>query len=120
MFGRAWPLRAPVRDGYVPTWPQLSNSNNVPCTVGCFSTICLYHLISTSQLPIDFHCLIIELINLMSIFIYLRTTNSLFSYKKKKLLIISCLVKKQKLIAKLQNDVNSPEIENVLKLVRET
>jgi hypothetical protein len=33
MFGRAWPLRAPVRDGYVPTWPQLINSNNVPCTV---------------------------------------------------------------------------------------
>ncbi|KAF1868475.1 hypothetical protein Lal_00008282 [Lupinus albus] len=32
MFGRAWPLRAPVRDGIVPTWPQLSNSNNVPCT----------------------------------------------------------------------------------------
>ncbi|GLT70900.1 hypothetical protein SLA2020_429520 [Shorea laevis] len=32
MFGRAWPLRAPVRDGIVPTWPQLINSNNVPCT----------------------------------------------------------------------------------------
>lgn len=33
MFGRAWPLRAPVRDGIVPTWPQLLNSNSVPCTV---------------------------------------------------------------------------------------
>ncbi|GAB2298159.1 Serine carboxypeptidase-like 20 [Dionaea muscipula] len=34
MFGRAWPLRAPVRDGIVPTWPQLaiSDSNSVPCT----------------------------------------------------------------------------------------
>ncbi|CAL5333837.1 hypothetical protein CsSME_00015950 [Camellia sinensis var. sinensis] len=32
MFGRAWPLRAPVRDGIVPTWPQLLQSNNVPCT----------------------------------------------------------------------------------------
>ncbi|XP_010251666.1 PREDICTED: serine carboxypeptidase-like 20 [Nelumbo nucifera] len=32
MFGRAWPLRAPVRDGYVPTWPQLMNSGSVPCT----------------------------------------------------------------------------------------
>lgn len=32
MFGRAWPLRAPVRDGIVPTWPQLLNSNSVPCT----------------------------------------------------------------------------------------
>lgn len=33
MFGRAWPLRAPVRDGLVPTWPQLMNSEEVPCTV---------------------------------------------------------------------------------------
>lgn len=33
MFGRAWPLRAPVRDGYVPTWPQLLNGEEVPCTV---------------------------------------------------------------------------------------
>ncbi|KAK9756279.1 hypothetical protein RND81_01G086500 [Saponaria officinalis] len=32
MFGRAWPLRAPVRPGFVPTWPQLSNSGSVPCT----------------------------------------------------------------------------------------
>ncbi|XVF32063.1 hypothetical protein REPUB_Repub17cG0049700 [Reevesia pubescens] len=32
MFGRAWPFRAPVRDGIVPTWPQLLNSRNVPCT----------------------------------------------------------------------------------------
>ncbi|KAL8137162.1 hypothetical protein V2J09_003163 [Rumex salicifolius] len=31
MFGRAWPYRAPVRDGYVPTWPELSNSDSVPC-----------------------------------------------------------------------------------------
>nr|AFK39478.1 unknown [Lotus japonicus] len=32
MFGRAWPLRAPVREGIVPTWPQLMDSNDVPCT----------------------------------------------------------------------------------------
>lgn len=32
MFGRAWPLRAPVRDGIVPTWPEILNSGNVPCT----------------------------------------------------------------------------------------
>ncbi|KAJ1427872.1 Serine carboxypeptidase, histidine active site [Sesbania bispinosa] len=32
MFGRAWPLRAPVRDGIVPTWPELMNSADVPCT----------------------------------------------------------------------------------------
>ncbi|KAL3616297.1 Serine carboxypeptidase-like 20 [Castilleja foliolosa] len=34
MFGRAWPFRAPVKEGYVPTWPELmdSHSNSVPCT----------------------------------------------------------------------------------------
>ncbi|GFQ00149.1 serine carboxypeptidase 1 [Phtheirospermum japonicum] len=32
MFGRAWPLRAPVKKGYVPTWPQLMDSDSVPCT----------------------------------------------------------------------------------------
>ncbi|XWS75996.1 hypothetical protein CRYUN_Cryun01aG0139700 [Craigia yunnanensis] len=32
IFGRAWPLRAPVRDGIVPTWPQLLNSQSAPCT----------------------------------------------------------------------------------------
>ncbi|GLU08053.1 hypothetical protein SLE2022_249820 [Rubroshorea leprosula] len=31
MFGRAWPFRAPVRDGIVPTWPELLNSLSVPC-----------------------------------------------------------------------------------------
>lgn len=30
MFGRSWPLRAPVRDGRVPTWPEIENG--VPCT----------------------------------------------------------------------------------------
>ncbi|CAL0302827.1 unnamed protein product [Lupinus luteus] len=32
MFGRAWPLGAPVDDGYVPSWPQLSAGGYVPCT----------------------------------------------------------------------------------------
>lgn len=31
IFGRAWPLRAPVRDGRVPTWPEIANSASVPC-----------------------------------------------------------------------------------------
>ncbi|GLT64798.1 hypothetical protein SLA2020_372680 [Shorea laevis] len=31
MFGRAWPFRAPVRDGIVPTWPELLDSLSVPC-----------------------------------------------------------------------------------------
>ncbi|KAM0935779.1 putative carboxypeptidase C [Dioscorea sansibarensis] len=30
MFGRSWPLRAPVRAGRVPTWPEIENI--VPCT----------------------------------------------------------------------------------------
>lgn len=33
MFGRAWPYQAPVRDGIVPTWPQILNSGDVPCIV---------------------------------------------------------------------------------------
>ncbi|KAI3971914.1 hypothetical protein MKW92_006599 [Papaver armeniacum] len=32
IFGRACPLGAPVRDGIVPTWPQLLKSKNLPCT----------------------------------------------------------------------------------------
>nr|XP_027113170.1 serine carboxypeptidase 1-like isoform X1 [Coffea arabica] len=32
MFGRAWPLRSPVRDGLVPTWPQLLKTTSVLCT----------------------------------------------------------------------------------------
>lgn len=41
MFGRAWPLRAPVRDGIVPSWPQLLNSNSVPCTDDRVATLWL-------------------------------------------------------------------------------
>ncbi|CAN4101159.1 unnamed protein product [Withania somnifera] len=33
MFGRAWPFKAPVREGHVPTWPEILNGLlNVPCT----------------------------------------------------------------------------------------
>ncbi|KAJ4795079.1 Carboxypeptidase [Rhynchospora pubera] len=32
IFGRAWPLRAPVRDGRVPSWNELASSGSVPCT----------------------------------------------------------------------------------------
>ncbi|OVA19087.1 Peptidase S10 [Macleaya cordata] len=32
MLGHAWPRRAPVRDGIVPTWQQLLNRENVSCT----------------------------------------------------------------------------------------
>ena len=36
IYGRAWPFRAPVRDGLVPLWPQImaeSNAVGVPCIV---------------------------------------------------------------------------------------
>ena len=59
MFGRAWPFRAPVRDGIVPLWPQLAQSHasthesTVPCMVSFFFLfltplnyfICLFHYI---------------------------------------------------------------------------
>ncbi|KAI3526434.1 hypothetical protein L1887_05687 [Cichorium endivia] len=33
MFGRAWPFKAPVKPGYVPSWPELlKSSQNIPCT----------------------------------------------------------------------------------------
>ncbi|PON59130.1 Serine carboxypeptidase-like [Parasponia andersonii] len=32
MFGRAWPFRAPVRDGPVPLWPELISNFHVACT----------------------------------------------------------------------------------------
>lgn len=33
MFGRAWPFRAPVRDGILPLWPQIMDKISVPCIV---------------------------------------------------------------------------------------
>ena len=35
MLGRAWPLRAPVRDGRVPSWQELAvaAAGGVPCMV---------------------------------------------------------------------------------------
>lgn len=34
MFGRSWPYRAPVKQGRIPTWPELAlGSTTVPCTV---------------------------------------------------------------------------------------
>ncbi|KAK8698297.1 hypothetical protein V6N13_114422 [Hibiscus sabdariffa] len=43
LFGRAWPFRAPVKDGIVPLWPQLaeSNKNSVPCVKDEVATIWL-------------------------------------------------------------------------------
>lgn len=38
MFGRAWPLRAPVRDGRVPSWQELAAANNFPSVMCMVST----------------------------------------------------------------------------------
>ncbi|KAG6403516.1 hypothetical protein SASPL_135739 [Salvia splendens] len=62
IFGRAWPYRAPVRDGYVPTWPQLLNGENVPCTDEEVADIWLnneavrkaLHADSNSSVPLSF------------------------------------------------------------------
>ncbi|GAQ91793.1 serine carboxypeptidase [Klebsormidium nitens] len=31
MFGRGWPLLAPLREGHVPSWPELNGNGLVPC-----------------------------------------------------------------------------------------
>lgn len=45
MFGRAWPLRLPLREGRVPSWPSLSQtlfaSENVPCTDDSIASVFL-------------------------------------------------------------------------------
>jgi len=42
MFGRAWPFRAPVKNGPVTLWPQLMSkmAGNVGCFVSFSSTNC--------------------------------------------------------------------------------
>lgn len=44
MLGRAWPLRAPVRDGRVPSWQEFASGvpSGVPCMVS-ISTISFPH-----------------------------------------------------------------------------
>ncbi|KVG98785.1 Peptidase S10, serine carboxypeptidase, partial [Cynara cardunculus var. scolymus] len=54
MFGRAWPFRAPVKAGYVPTWPELLNSaENVPCTDDEVATVWLNNEAVRSALHAD-------------------------------------------------------------------
>lgn len=47
MFGRAWPLRLPLREGHVPSWPQLASalhsSENVPCMVSALMPAIIIH-----------------------------------------------------------------------------
>lgn len=64
MFGRAWPLRAPVRPGIVPSWSQLLDDVEVPCTVSsvpwffwifmvppsCFPSLLLEFMVSVIDL----------------------------------------------------------------------
>ncbi|KAJ0014620.1 hypothetical protein Pint_21250 [Pistacia integerrima] len=39
IFGRAWPFRAPVRAGIVPSWPELMSSSSTAVQVPCFNDI---------------------------------------------------------------------------------
>ncbi|XP_059628653.1 serine carboxypeptidase-like 20 [Cornus florida] len=41
MFGRAWPFRAPARDGLMKLWPQLMAEVYVPCTDDTIATVWL-------------------------------------------------------------------------------
>ncbi|KAK6788303.1 hypothetical protein RDI58_016828 [Solanum bulbocastanum] len=42
MFGRAWPYNAPVREGLVPSWPEvLKHTNYVPCISDRIATVWL-------------------------------------------------------------------------------
>ena len=50
MFGRSWPLRAPVKAGRVPTWPELGSSS-VPCTVSSRNISCSFSLFIFISLP---------------------------------------------------------------------
>ncbi|WOL14403.1 serine carboxypeptidase 1 [Canna indica] len=52
MFGRAWPYRAPVREGHVPTWPELGSSN-VPCTDDEVATLWLNDEAARSAIHAD-------------------------------------------------------------------
>lgn len=42
MFGRAWPFKAPVRDGLVPLWPQLAETRHIACVVSYSSLISMH------------------------------------------------------------------------------
>ncbi|KAL5767234.1 hypothetical protein ACOSQ2_014017 [Xanthoceras sorbifolium] len=41
MFGRAWPFRAPVMPGVVPSWPELLSYGSVPCVNDEVATVWL-------------------------------------------------------------------------------
>lgn len=41
MFGRAWPYRAPVKEGLIPLWPQLMENVRVPCIDDRVATVWL-------------------------------------------------------------------------------
>lgn len=45
MFGRAFPLRLAVKEGRVPTWNELQDDVEVPCTVTFFSSLDFFHIL---------------------------------------------------------------------------
>uniref|UniRef100_A0A3Q7H4N0 Carboxypeptidase n=1 Tax=Solanum lycopersicum TaxID=4081 RepID=A0A3Q7H4N0_SOLLC len=79
MFGRAWPLNAPVKEGLVPSWPELLDNHHVFCTDDTVATAWLNnedvrkaihaepvrynfaHLVPTLNMMIYFYQLVIDL-----------------------------------------------------------
>ncbi|CAL5192806.1 unnamed protein product [Lathyrus oleraceus] len=54
MFGRAWPFRAPVRDGPVTLWPQLlANTRHVPCVSDEVATSWLNNIAVRKAIHVD-------------------------------------------------------------------
>jgi serine carboxypeptidase-like clade 1 len=55
MFGRAWPYKAIVKDGYVPSWPQLTSKigGAPPCYVSYFTSLQFNFLCRNSYMDWD-------------------------------------------------------------------
>jgi hypothetical protein len=72
MIGRAWPLRAPVRDGRVPSWQEL--------TAGTGSSVMC--MVSTSTVTFEPLCSLVIYwsVNLLEILHFFLLTNNALSF----------------------------------------
>ncbi|KAK7256196.1 hypothetical protein RIF29_29634 [Crotalaria pallida] len=84
MFGRAWPLRAIVKDGgIVPTWPQLDNANPfVPCTDDEVASEWLNNEVVRKAIHTAEKSVVKEWDLCTNDIIYLRDTGSMIGYHK--------------------------------------
>ncbi|OVA05236.1 Peptidase S10 [Macleaya cordata] len=81
-FVRAWPFRAPVRDGIVPTWSQILNSERVPCTDVSIATLWLNNGSVRKALHARQENLTWELCSDMISFLYKHDLGSMIPYHK--------------------------------------